>query len=260
MARLPRLAVAGQLHHVVQSGHNDTDILIDDTDRQSLAQITAAAASQFGVAIHAWVWLPNSFHLLATPDTGQALPHMMQAVGRDYVRIFNKRHDRSGTLWSGRYRSSVLEAETYALPCMAFMDRLPVQIGLVQAAADYLWSSHRQLAGVQSSGPLSRLSPHPLMWRLGNTPFAREEAYRALVEDGTAVDLLHQLADGAKGGWALGSKAFLDQIQGLSKRRVSKGRAGRPPTGARKSASIITEPAGVKRRVVRPPPGKGKGR
>ena len=230
MARLPRLAIAGYLHHVVQRGHNDTDIFVDDTDRQSLTQITAAAARQFGVAIHAWVWLPNSFNLLVTPGTGEALSRMMQAVGRDYVRTFNKRHSRSGTLWSGRYHCSVLEAEIYALPCMTYMDRLPVQIGLVDSAADYLWSSHRQLAGVQSSGSLIGLLPHPLMWRLGNTPFAREEAYRVLVEDGKAVTY-RQLADAVKGGWALGSDAFLDQIQGLSKRRVSKGRAGRPPSG-----------------------------
>ncbi len=254
MARLSRLAIAGHLHHVVQRGHNDTDIFIDDTDRQSLAQITAAAARQFGVAIHAWVWLPNSFHLLATPGTDEALPRMMQAVGRDYVRIFNKRHSRSGTLWSGRYRCSVLEAETYALPCMVFMDRLPVQIGLVESAADHLWSSHRQLAGVQRSGPLIGLSPHPLMWRLGNTPFAREEAYRGLVEDGRG-EVDRQLADAAKGGWALGSDAFLDQIQGLSKRRVSKGRAGRPSAGKSKSASTDTVPTGVDQHAGRQPSG-----
>lgn len=231
MARLPRLAIAGHLHHVAQLGHNGTNIFIDDTDRTSLALMTAAACGQFGVALHAWTWLPNSFHLLLTPGADGALPRMMQALARDYVRIFNKRHGRRGTLWSGRYRCSVLEAETLALPCMAYMDRLPVRSGLVESAADYPWSSHRQLAGVQSSGPLSGLSPHPSMWRLGNTPFAREQAYRVLVEDGIAVDLLHQLADATNGGWALGSKGFLDQIQGLSKRRVSKGRAGRPPVG-----------------------------
>lgn len=239
MARLPRLAIAGHLHHVVQNGHNNADIFIDDTDRQSLAQITAAAAKLFGVAVHAWVWLPDSFHLLVTPDAGQALPQMMQAVGRDYVRIFNKRHDRSGTLWAGRYRCSVLEAQAYALLSMVFMDRLPVQLGLVEAAPDYRWSSHRQLAGMESLSPLSGLSPHPMIWRLGNTPFAREEAYRALVEADPATDLLRQLTDAVKGGWALGSDAFLTQIQGLSNRRVSKGRAGRPPAGARISAQSM---------------------
>lgn len=239
MARLPRLVIAGQLHHVVQSGHNNADIFIDDTDRLSLVQMAFLAAKQFGVAVHAWVWLPHSFHLLATPETGQALPQMMQAVGRDYVRIFNKRHGRSGTLWAGRYRCSVLEARTYALPCMVFMDRLPVQLGLVEAAADYRWSSHRQLAGMESFGPTSALAPHPMIWQLGNTPFAREEAYRMLVQADSAEDPLHQLTDAVMGGWAVGSKAFLAQIQGLAKRRVSKGRAGRPPAGARIATPIV---------------------
>lgn len=239
MARLPRLAIAGQLHYLVQSGHNDTDIFADDTDRQSMAQLAEAAAKQFGITIHAWVWLPKSLHLLATPASGEALPRMMQALGRDYVRVFNKRHQRSGTLWSGRYRCSVLEAANFALPCMAFMDSLPVRAGLVESPADYTWSSHRQLAGVQSSGPLGGLSPHHLMWQLGNTPFAREEAYRLLVEDGNAADKFIQLADAAVGGWALGSPAFLDQIQTLGERRVTKGRAGRPPNGKARGERTI---------------------
>ena len=236
MARLPRLAVAGQLHHVAQSGHNNVEIFIDDGDRQSLALVAASTAKKYGVAVHAWVWLPNCFHLLATPSSDHALPQMMQALGRDYVRIFNKRHDRSGTLWAGRYRSSVLEAPTHALPCMVFMDRLPVQIGLAEAASDYRWSSHRQLAGMESPCLLIGLSPHPLIWQLGNTPFAREEAYRMLVEAGQSEVPPRQLIDALKGGWALGSDAFLAQIQSVANRRVSKGRAGRPPSRAQNSA------------------------
>jgi putative transposase len=229
MARLPRLAIAGHLHHVLQSGHNNTAIFSDDLDRQALVDILDASARRFGVAIHAWVWLPNLFHLLATPVSGESLPRMMQALGRDYVRRFNHRHVRTGTLWAGRYRSSMLEAQAYALPCMVFLDLLPVSSGLAETAGDYPWSSHRHYAGMQKSVQLSCLSPLPAVWQLGNTPFAREAVYRERVDQSFGAETFGSLADAVNGGWALGSSTFLTELQRLTERRVAKARPGRPP-------------------------------
>jgi putative transposase len=238
MARLPRLAIAGYLHHVLQSGHNSAGIFVDDLDRQALLDILDASARRFGVAIHAWVWLPNRFHLLATPLSTESLPRMMQALGRDYVQRFNGRHARTGTLWSGRYRCSILEAQAYALPCMVFLDLLPVSTGLADQASDYLWSSHRHFAGIQRSAQLGCLSPHPAIWQLGNTPFAREAMYRERVDESFGSEKFGSLTDAVRGGWALGSSLFVAEIQRLTLRRVSKASPGRPAKSDATAKSI----------------------
>ena len=147
MARLPRLTVAGYPHHIIQRGNDRQTIVRDDQDRQRLLDLWYEHARAFKVAIHAYVIMDNHFHLLATPETGDGLPKMMQAVGRAYVRYFNLRHRRSGTLWEGRYRSNLIESERYLLACMVYIDLNPVRAGMVQQAQDYLWSSHRHCIG-----------------------------------------------------------------------------------------------------------------
>jgi putative transposase len=108
LARQPRLTVAGYPHHVIQRGNDRQAIVRDDADRERLLALWQEHAQTFKVAIHAYVIMDNHFHLLLTPDTDTGLPQMMQAVGRAYVRYFNLRHQRTGTLWEGRYRSNLI--------------------------------------------------------------------------------------------------------------------------------------------------------
>ncbi len=150
---------------------------------------------------------------------------MMQAVGRAYVRYFNLRHRRTGTLWEGRYRSNLIERERYLLACMVYIDLNPVRAGMVAQPADYKWSSHRHCIG-QGSDKL--VTPHALFWGLGNTPFAREAAYDELVQAGLALSEKEQLTQSALSGWALGSTNFVQELQQSTKRRLQPGKAGRP--------------------------------
>ena len=225
MARQPRLTVAAYPHHVIQRGNDRQAIVRDDADRERLLALWHEHAKTFKVAIHAYVIMDNHFHLLVTPETGQALPLMMQAVGRAYVRYFNLRHQRTGTLWEGRYRSNLIESERYLLACMVYIDLNPVRAGMVVQAGDFKWSSHRHCIG-QVSDKL--VTPHALFWGLGNTPFAREAAYSELVQSGLAQSQKEQLTNSALSGWALGSKAFVDDLQQSTRRRLLPGKAGRP--------------------------------
>ena len=225
MARLPRLTVAGYPHHVIQRGNDRQPIVRDDQDRQRLLDLWFEHARTFKVAIHAYVVMDNHFHLLATPETGDGLPMMMQAVGRAYVRYFNLRHQRTGTLWEGRYRSNLIESERYLLTCMAYIDLNPVRAGLVAAASDYAWSSHQHHIG---GLPQHWLTPHALYWGLGNTPFAREAAYCELVRTGLATAQRDELTRSALSGWALGSEDFVGELQQGTARRLLPGKAGRP--------------------------------
>jgi putative transposase len=171
--------------------------------------------------------MPNHFHLLVTPAQEGALARMMQSIGRRHVRHFNVQAQRSGTLWEGRYRCAVLQPEAFLLAAMAYLDLNPVRAGLAESAADYPWSSHRHCIGQAVDKGLS-----PQYGALGNTPFAREQAYADLVARGLVAELVRRLTDSGLHGWALGDEAFLAGLQKQTPRRVLKGRPGRPPTQA----------------------------
>ena len=228
MARLPRLTLPGYPHHVIQRGNNRQAIFAKTADYQRLLDLLDDNARQFEVAIHAYVLMSNHFHLLVTPQTSDGLPQMMQAVGRRYVRYFNDSQQRSGTLWEGRYRSTLIQTDRYLLACMAYIDLNPVRAGLVAQAADYPWTSHGHYIGRQMD---KMVTPHPLVWALGNTPFAREAAYAELVQAG--VNPVHQsaLTQATLSGWALGEPDFVADLQKRTQRRVAKGQAGRPHAG-----------------------------
>jgi len=187
--------------------------------------LLAECALKFGVAVHAYVLMGNHFHLLATPAQTDALPGMMQAVGRSYVRYFNQRHGRTGTLWEGRYRSTLIQSERYLLACMAYIDLNPVRAGLAARPAEWPWSSHAHYLGLRND---RLVSPHALYWAMGNTPFAREAAYAELVGRGIGEDQQGHLTDATLRGWALGDSDFLDALQKKLERRVSRAKAGRP--------------------------------
>ena len=227
MARLPRLTLPGYPHHVIQRGNNRQAIFANPADYQRLLDLLDDNARQFEVAIHAYVLMSNHFHLLLTPQTADGLPQMMQAVGRRYVRYFNDTQQRSGTLWEGRYRSTLIQTERYLLACMAYIDLNPVRAGLVAQAADYPWSSHGHYIGRRSD---KMVTPHPLVWELGNTPFAREAAYAEMVQAGINPVQQTALTQATLSGWALGEPDFVADLQKRTQRRVSKGQAGRPPT------------------------------
>lgn len=216
MARLPRLTLPGYPHHIIQRGNNRQMIFADTQDFATMMALLAENAHKFAVAVHAYVLMDNHFHLLATPATAEALPLMMQAVGRSYVRYFNQRHARSGTLWEGRYRSTLIETERYLLACMVYIDLNPVRAGMVAQPGAWQWSSHAHYLGQRID---KLVTPHALYWALGNTPFAREAAYAGLVQAGIGMGDQAALTDAALSGWALG-----DTIRTTDKASARPGR------------------------------------
>lgn len=225
MARLPRLTVPGYPHHIILRGNNRQAIFAAAEDYRALLQLVEEHAAKCQVAIHAYVLMSNHFHLLATPATSAGIPDMMQSVGRRYVRYFNDRQARTGTLWEGRYRSTLIQAERYLFACMVYIDLNPVRAGMAESAADYPWSSHQHYVGRRHD---RLITPHPLYWELGNTPFAREAAYAALVHSGVSGADQRLLTDSTLRGWALGERDYVAELQRRTQRRVSKARAGRP--------------------------------
>lgn len=225
MARLPRLTLPGLPHLVLQRGNNRQPIFETAADYQTMLELLAENARKYDVAVHAYVLMENHFHLLITPQTAEGLPRLMQSVGRRYVRYFNDTHHRTGTLWEGRYRSTLIEADPYVLACMVYFDLNPVRAGVAAQAGDYPWSSHAHYSGQHID---KLISAHSLVWALGNTPFAREAAYTHMVRAGISAVQQQVLTDASLSGWALGSAKFVEDLQKNTPRRLTKSRAGRP--------------------------------
>jgi len=225
MARLARLAVAGHPHLVLLRGHSGHPVFRDDVDRAAFLSALQHACEVEGVALHAYSLLDDHVWLLCTPASGQAVGRALQALGRRFSAGFNRRHRRSGAVWDGRYRATVVEGGAQLLEAMIFVDQAPVREAAMPDALSALWSSARQHVGLSVESPLTDA---PAYWALGNTPFDRCTAYRALMEEPLGHERATRLAAAAQRGWAVGSPPFLDALHQFSARRVEPRPRGRP--------------------------------
>jgi len=224
MARKPRNIAAGFPFHAIVRGNNRQPIFLDDEDRRSYKSVLQSAGMVHGLEVHGFVLMTNHVHLVVTPARPESLALVMQAVGRQYVRRFNHRHGRTGTLWEGRYRASIIQEDRYLLACLRYMEMNPVRAGIVAAPEAYAWSSHRHHLGLVVD-PL--VSPHSVYWALGNTPFDREVAYRHLFQEPPAVDE-HKLTQALLKGHAVAEAEFLDRLEATTGRAWVTRPVGRP--------------------------------
>lgn len=225
MARTARLVVPNQLHHIIQRGNNRQDIFRDQEDFRMFAAWLRDSSRMFKVSIHAYVLMSNHFQLLATPSDETGLARMMQWLGRYYVSYFNRKYGRTGTLWEGRFRTSVVDAEKYFLACSCYIEMNPVRAGIAATPAAYPWSSYAHHSGAKVD---LVITDHPLYWGLGNTPFAREAAYRELISHQPASEELKIMEQALLAGKPLGSEQFLVALEKRINRPVRPGKRGRP--------------------------------
>jgi putative transposase len=225
MARAPRLALAGELHYLIQRGHNRQAVFADDADRAAYLAMLRDAASQYCVAIHAYALLDCEVHLAATPPEPEALSRLMQSLGRRYVAGHNRRHGRSGTLWSGRFRTAPVDGAALGQALLAHIESQPVLAGLSPAAAEWPWSSARHHLG-HLRDPL--ISEHAAYWALGNTPFERELAHADHLRDGVTAALHEGLTAAAMRGRAFGPASFSARVATQSGCGKSARPRGRP--------------------------------
>ncbi|MBC3873786.1 transposase [Undibacterium flavidum] len=225
MARLPRLVIPHQAHHITQAGIDGKTIFVDNADYSAFLDWLKAGAKQFKVQIHAYAILPDRLHLLATPDDELALGKLMQWLGRYYVPYYNAKYKRSGLLWQGRFKATVIEAANYFLPCCVMIEEMPVRQHLVTSGDAYSWSSCQHHLGMRAD-PL--VADHAMYWGLGNTPFQREAAYRELLEKGLSSAHFKAINDATNKAWLLGSEAYKADMSKLTERRVEPVARGRP--------------------------------
>jgi putative transposase len=223
MSRLPRLFLPGVPQHVIQRGNDRRPIFFATDDYVFCRECLAYAARKCGVAIHAYVLMTNHMHLLATPTAPTSLPKMMQSVGRVYVKYFNDKYERTGTLWEGRYKAAIVDDESYLLTCMRYIELNPLRAGMVASPREYPWSSFR--ANV-SGYPDQLIAHHPVFAQLGTTPEDRRGAYQELFRSAISEADITAIRDATQNAWALGTAAFCRKASALS-RRAERLRAGR---------------------------------
>jgi putative transposase len=227
MARLPRYVIPGQPQHIIQRGNNRQVIFAVEQDYQFFRDAIVEAAGRFGLAIHAYVWMTNHIHLLATPTQTDSISKTFQSAGRKYVQYFNFTHRRSGTLWEGRYRATVVDTESYLLKVMRYIEMNPVRAGMVSYPRDYPWSSYTHHAHGEDGPNQNWLIEHDEYLRLDREPIERRAAYRALFKGEVDTAELATIRDASHKGWALGNNRFRDEIEALTQRRAAPSARGR---------------------------------
>ena len=234
MPRKPRFILPGIPQHVIQRGNNRAPCFFTDADYQRYLDDLAAAAVKYQCQIHAYVLMTNHVHLLVTPLVDYGISYMMQALGRRYVRYINKRYQRTGTLWEGRYKSSLIDSDQYLLICMRYIELNPVRARMVEHPGDYPWSSYWANAIEDSNGLIDE---HAVFSALASRRSDRKHAYRELFRHYMDEETIHQIRENLNRELALGTAEFKDRIERITHRQTRLGKPGRPSIREDKSYS-----------------------
>lgn len=232
MARLSRFEIIGQPQHVIVRGNNRQIIFVAEEDYQFYLEKLADACERYGCQVHAYVLMTNHVHLLMTPLAQGAIGKVMQSVGRRYVQYFNFCYRRTGTLWEGRYKASLIDSERYALTCYRYIELNPVRAGMVNGPADYRWSSyHANALGKQDDV----VTAHFCYEALGEHAEIRQMHYRDLFAFAVDDAVMVEIRETVNKGWALGSEKFKREAEVLLELKLSPQSRG----GDRKSVQYL---------------------
>ena len=226
MPRRPRQCPPGYPVHVVHRGNNRQAIFAGQADLKAYANWLRESAHELDVEIHAWVFMTNHVHLLMTPHAADAVSRCMQFLGRHYVRYFNRRYERTGTLFEGRFRSSLVQASDYYLACPRYIELNPVRAGMVTDPASYSWSSYQAHAfGRQAA----MWTPHAEYLALGATEKRRRSVYRRFVADLVPDQQVTEIRRALRTGLVLGNDQVREQVEALTGVRHRHHRRGPRP-------------------------------
>ncbi len=225
MPRTNRIAPIGIPVHIIQRGNNRQACFLTEQDFGAYIKWLKKYASKFNVEVHAWVLMTNHVHLLCTPRSSNAISEMMQSLGRVYVRYFNTTYQRTGTLWEGRFKSCLVQSETYLLQVYRYIELNPVRANMVDSPADYKWSSYQ----INALGKHSTLcTPHEVFLALGDTEQQRRTRYQPLFEYALNSESLKQIRQATHKGTAIGNESFISEMEKLIGQSMHPKKMGRP--------------------------------
>ena len=225
MSRKPRFVLSGVPQHVIQRGNNREPCFYSNDDYVRYLEDLHDAAVKNNAVIHAYVLMTNHVHLLVTPAQPHSIAHMMQDLGREYVRYINHTYQRSGTLWEGRYKASLVDSEAYLLTCMRYIEMNPVRAVMVGHPGEYRWSSYAKNAQGDDNVLINH---HPVYNFLGKGSDERCHAYRELFRHAIDSDQIHEIREALNQELVLGRDDFKDKIELMLNRQTRTGLKGRP--------------------------------
>jgi putative transposase len=223
MARQPRLILPGVALHIIQRGNNRSACFAQDSDYLTYLGYLRHLSRKYDCELHAYCLMTNHVHLLMTPHASDACAPLMRDLGRCYVRYFNRRHGRTGTLWEGRFRACIAESAQYVLACYRYIESNPVRAGMVNHPGAYPWSSHAANSGVRVD-PL--IKPHCEFLALAADVASCRLAYRGVFEQPLEQGLLRSIRDATNGGYPLASDSFKSRISAPPGCRTERGKPG----------------------------------
>jgi putative transposase len=231
MARQLRLVIADVALHIVQRGVDRQDCFSEETDRLVYLALLRDLSAVTRCAVHAYCLMTNHVHLLLTPATPDGPSVLMRRLGQRYVPYFNRRYDRTGTLWEGRFKSCLVESARYVLACHRYIECNPVRAAMVREPGAYRWSSHAGNAGAAAD---ALLTPHAEYLGLGLNATSTRAAYRSLFATPEDPALTKAIRDATNGGYPLVGDALKRQLAKQARRTL----APRKPGPARRCEEV----------------------
>jgi putative transposase len=226
MPRQARLIVPDVALHVVQRGHNRQACFRHDLDHLVYLKWLGNMLAPSRCLLHAYCLMTNHVHLLITPSGMDSCAKLMRNLGQRYAQYFNRRYDRTGALWEGRFRSCLVDSARYVIACQRYIELNPVRAGMVASASAYRWSSHNGNAGRVVN---RQLTPHPTFLSLGEDAEARQQWYQELFSQADDPLFLAAVRDATNGGFALVGEELKSNVEAIAGRHLQRRKRGPMP-------------------------------
>ena len=215
MPRMARLVVPGYPHHITQRGNRRQRVFFTDDDYHKYIDLLARAMKKAGVILWAYCLMPNHVHLVAVPEREDSLAALFGDAHRRYTRMINRREGWKGHLWQERFFSSPMD-EKHLLATVRYTELNPLRAGLCRKPTDWRWSSvHAHMRACDDA----LVTVAPMLELIQDWP-----RYLAMEESATMLDDIRQHQ---RTGRPLGDKAFIDELERVTGRRLHKARPGR---------------------------------
>lgn len=225
MPRKPRFFLPNVPVHAIVRGNSRNVIFAEDSDRKNYLEFAKEASEQHKVNIHAYVLMDNHVHWLMSSEVPENISKFMQYIGRRYVPYFNRKYDKSGTLWEGRFKASLVNSDKYLLSCYRYIELNPIRSGMVNHAEAWHWSSYRCNALEEQN---NLITPHENYYGLGRNSKQRAKHYQESFKELIDSSLINDIRDSVQTGTPLGNEKFKEQIEKLLGLKVGHSHRGRP--------------------------------
>jgi putative transposase len=222
---MARVVLPHYPHHIVQRGHNRQVIFAEPRDYERYLDTLREFKKQYGVAVYAFCLMTNHVHLLLAPREPAGLGKLMKRLAGRQTRHHNRLEGRSGTLWEGRYKSSLVQRDDYLLACCRYIELNPVRACMVAEPQDYAWSSCRYRLGLDTADWLDH---DPCYLALGDGENERRQRYREFLQAAIPREEWELIREAVQRGQLTGTARFTQEVADILGRRVERRGPGRP--------------------------------